>query len=202
LALSFLAACFALGIGLRGWLHRRRYGDNVLAAGLGRKVGTKAWYVGQLTGMGFLLLVLSPVLSITRTLAPLSALDATAAKIAGVATFLAGFALTQWAANEMAEVWRVSVDTTEKVRLVTSGPFAIVRNPIYSGLIVTMVGVVLMVPNPVALAGVFTLALSLELQVRLLEEPYLDALNSETFDAYAIGVGRFLPGVGRRHPTA
>jgi protein-S-isoprenylcysteine O-methyltransferase Ste14 len=37
----------------------------------------------------------------------------------------------------------------------------------------------------------------LELQTRLIEEPYLGAIHGERYAAYAARVGRFLPGIGR-----
>ena len=38
-------------------------------------------------------------------------------------------------------------------RIVTDGPFAVVRNPIYSGMIPFFFGLALLVPNVVTLAG-------------------------------------------------
>jgi protein-S-isoprenylcysteine O-methyltransferase Ste14 len=39
---------------------------------------------------------------------------------------------------------------------------------------------------------------ALELQTRLVEEPYLAAVQGERYAAYAAEVGRFVPSVGRR----
>jgi protein-S-isoprenylcysteine O-methyltransferase Ste14 len=84
-----------------------------------------------------------------------------------------GLAGTLYAQLAMGESWRIGVDEGERTALVTGGPFAIVRNPIFSAMIPTSVGLTLIVPNVVALAGLTALALALEVQVRLVEEPYL-----------------------------
>ena len=199
LALALIAVLFGLGIGVRGWRHRRRYGSDVLRAALQRRPGTKAWLVGQLTGVGFGLLTLAAVLTVSGTVVAPRGLRSTGADVAGAVVFTAGFLLSQRAASEMDEWWRVSVDPSERVRLVTSGTFSAVRNPIYVGLMVAMLGIVVLVPTPAAAAGWLTLVLSLELQVRVLEEPYLRGLDEQR-DAYAERVGRFVPGVGRRNP--
>jgi protein-S-isoprenylcysteine O-methyltransferase Ste14 len=150
-------------------------------------------------GTGAFAIAVAAVLDATGTWAPLAALHSTAVEVAGIVMALAGFAAAECA---MAETWRVSVDTAEPVRLVTTGPFALVRNPVYTGLIVTMLGITLMVANLVAILGWVTLVAGLELQVRLLEEPYLRGLHDTDFDNYAAYVGRFVPGLGRKPARA
>jgi protein-S-isoprenylcysteine O-methyltransferase Ste14 len=49
----------------------------------------------------------------------------------------------------------------------------------------------------VALAGLVTLWIALELQVRVVEEPYLRRVHGHAFAEYARRVGRFVPGLGR-----
>lgn len=61
----------------------------------------------------------------------------------------------------------------------------------------TSLGLVLLVPNPVALAGFAALVVALEIQTRAVEEPYLLAAHGEAYRAYASRVGRFFPDVGR-----
>ena len=54
-------------------------------------------------------------------------------------------------------------------------------------------------PNPVALAGLAMALIGLQLQVRLVEEPYLQATHDAEYEQYASRVGRF-PALGRTHP--
>jgi len=200
LALALMTVFLVVGLPVRGWQHHRRYGYNVLS-GLKRQPGTKEWFIGKCIGTGAFAIAVAAVLDATGTLAPMPTLDSTAVDAAGVVMALAGFATAQWAVTEMAETWRVSVDFSEQVRLVTTGPFALIRNPVYTGLIVTMLGITLVVANVLSILGWIALVAGLELQVRLLEEPYLLWLHGKDFDDYAARVGRFVPGVGKRMHT-
>ena len=71
------------------------------------------------------------------------------------------------------------------------------RNPIFAAMLPTSLGLTLMVPSVVALAGLAALVLALELQVRVVEEPYLRRAQGNHYAEYATRVGRFVPGVGR-----
>lgn len=98
----------------------------------------------------------------------------------------------------MGDSWRIGVAAEETTALVTRGAFASVRNPIFSFMILSGVGLVALLPNLYsALALVLTFA-GIELQVRAVEEPYLEKVHGPAYRAYAARVGRFLPGVGCR----
>ena len=93
--------------------------------------------------------------------------------------------------------WRIGVDQAERTTLVTSGPFRLVRNPVFTAAASVFLGLALMVPNPVAIAGMAVTVIGIEIQVRLVEEPYLRGVHGAVYTDYASRVGRFLPGVGR-----
>jgi len=136
------------------------------------------------------------VLDLIGVIEPIAALDGTAGHVTGVALAVGGIFLTFGAQLAMGDSWRVGVDPGERTDLVTSGPFAHVRNPIYSAMLPMVFGLVLMVPNVVVIAGFLALFVGLELQVRLVEEPYLLRVHGDTYAAYAARVGRFLPRLG------
>jgi protein-S-isoprenylcysteine O-methyltransferase Ste14 len=140
---------------------------------------------------------LAPVLDLAGALEPVDVLDGTAAHVAGVVLTVGGLALTLVAQFAMGNSWRVGVDPAERTALVTDGPFAIVRNPVFAAMIPTSLGLALIVPNVAAIAGFAALVVALELQTRAVEEPYLLAAHGGEYRAYASRVGRFLPGVGR-----
>jgi protein-S-isoprenylcysteine O-methyltransferase Ste14 len=79
---------------------------------------------------------------------------------------------------------------------VTDGAFAVVRNPVFSAMLVAGLGLALMVPNAIAVLGFVGLVAAIELQVRSVEEPHLRRLHGSAYAAYADHVGRFVPGVG------
>ncbi len=81
--------------------------------------------------------------------------------------------------------------------LVTGGPFAVVRNPIFTAMLVAAAGLALMVPNALALASWAVALIAIEIQVRAVEEPYLLRIHGDAYRRFASKVGRFFPGVGR-----
>ncbi len=121
---------------------------------------------------------------------PIGAVDGPGAHALGLVLFGLGLAATLYAQLAMGESWRVGVDESERTALVTDGPFALVRNPIFAAMIPTSLGLALMVPNVVALAGFAALVLALEIQVRLVEEPYLRRVHGQ---AYASVCGQDRP---------
>ena len=137
----------------------------------------------------------APVLDVTDVLDPL--IGSHALRASGIALFTAGLAGTLYAQIAMGESWRIGVDEEERTDLVTDGPFALVRNPIFAAMLPTSLGLTMLVPNAVALIGLAALIVALEIQVRLVEEPYLLKVHGGAYSEYASRVGRFLPGVGR-----
>ena len=57
-------------------------------------------------------------------------------------------------------------------------------------------GIALVTPNFVALAGLALAVAALELQVRRVEEPYLLGKHGQAYRSLTASVGRFVPGVG------
>jgi protein-S-isoprenylcysteine O-methyltransferase Ste14 len=75
----------------------------------------------------------------------------------------------------------------------------VVRNPIYTALIIMVAGLALAGPNLVAMGGLLVLVTGVQMQVRLVEEPHLTRVHDENYVNYAARVGRFVPRVGRSH---
>jgi protein-S-isoprenylcysteine O-methyltransferase Ste14 len=199
-ALGCYAVYGALALGLRSIIQLRRTGSTGLK-GVSGSPGSLEWFAGVLFGVAVVIGVLAPVLDVTDLLEPIRAIDGPGAHAVGLVLFGLGLAATLYAQLAMGESWRVGVDESERTTLVTGGPFAVVRNPIFAAMIPTFLGLTLMVPNVVAFAGFAALVLALEIQVRLVEEPYLRAAHGQAYTSYAARTGRFAPRVGRMgHP--
>ncbi len=190
LALALYALYFALAFGWRTWLQLRRTGSSGFV-GISR--------AGVLERLGGALLIVSLVLGV---LSPLAELNGSAALLAppllapGAALYALGLALTLAAQLQMGVSWRIGVDPSEKTGLVTAGPFALARNPIFSGMIAVALGLLLLVPNVFALLAVAALVTGVEIQVRLVEEPYLVKQHGDVYLSWARRTGRFVPGLG------
>lgn len=196
-ALVVYAAYLAIGFGLRTWLQWRRTGDSGFR-GISGRTGSPEWWAGMLFVAALVAGVLGPVAALLG-LEPPSVLVSWWLQVAGTVAAVTGIAGTFVTQLEMGTSWRIGVQESERTDLVLTGPFAMVRNPIFTAMAVTGVGLALMVPNLVALTGAVLLVVALQLQVRVVEEPYLRQVHGDAYAAYAARTGRFLPGLGRLH---
>lgn len=60
--------------------------------------------------------------------------------VIGIIIALFGFALSIWARVCLGRNWGMPMATKEKPELITSGPYKFIRHPIYTGMIVAMIG--------------------------------------------------------------
>ena len=199
LALVLYLVYLALAFGLRTVIQLRRTGSTGFH-GVGGRPGSPEW----LAGVGFVLALAvgfaAPVLALTDVVEPIEALDRTGLHILGAALAGGGIAATLMAQLAMGTSWRIGVDPDERTELVTTGPFAIVRNPIFAAMLPTSLGLTLLVPSWVAITGLVGLVVALELQVRVVEEPYLLTTHGARYAEYASRVGRFVPALGMLRP--
>jgi protein-S-isoprenylcysteine O-methyltransferase Ste14 len=194
-ALALYVVSLTITFGVRVALQLRRTGSTGLH-GLAPDADSLERFAGVLFVLGFLMGGTAPILALLGILEPIPALDGVVGHAAGLVLAVGGIALTFGAQLAMGDSWRVGVDPEERTELVTDSPFRLVRNPIYGAMLPTVFGLVLMVPSALAIAAIVTLFVALEMQVRLVEEPYLFRTHGEEYASYAARVGRFIPGVG------
>ncbi len=120
--------------------------------------------------------------------------------IVGISAASLGLALSVWSQFAMGSSWRIGVDPAERTALVTGGPFRYVRNPIYTGTVLFMIGLFLLVPNAASLIALVVVAVMLDLQVRRIEEPFLAESHGYEYRRYIAEAGRFIPRVSRFPP--
>jgi protein-S-isoprenylcysteine O-methyltransferase Ste14 len=196
LALVLWAAFGLLAIGGRVLIHRSRTGASGVR-GISDASRPVEWVGGALFVGGVAVAVLGPTLELAEGVEPIEALDRTGIQIAGMVLFGLGLTLTLLAQGAMGASWRIGVDPHERTGLVTGGLFGVVRNPIYSGMIPAIIGLALVSPTVLSLAGAFAVIVGIEIQVRAVEEPHLLRSHGDAYEAYASRVGRFVPGLGR-----
>ncbi len=195
-AIALFAVFALLGFGWRSWVQRRRTGSTGFR-GISGRIGSVVW----LAGVGFVVAmaaaVFAPILQLVGVVAPLPVLDRPWLNVLGAVIAAVGIAATVYAQLDMGDSWRIGVDANERTTLVRTGVFGLVRNPIFTAMLTFGLGIALVTPNVVAVIGFVALAVTIELQVRAVEEPYLAAVHGDEYRDYTARVGRFVPGLGR-----
>jgi protein-S-isoprenylcysteine O-methyltransferase Ste14 len=194
-ALVLFGVFAALGFGWRSWEQRRRTGSTGFR-GVSGRLGSAEWFAGSGFVAAPAVAVLASILQLLDVVAPVAVLHAPWIQIGGIVVAIVGIFATVYAQLDMGDSWRIGVDPGETTTLVRTGVFGWVRNPIFIAMITFGFGIALVTPNLVALAGFLLLVATIELQVRIIEEPYLLTVHGDDYRSYLTNVGRFMPGVG------
>lgn len=197
-ALALFVVMMLLAGALRTLIQRHRTGDSGNRRTLSPR-GSLGWSALTATDIGYLTVGVGGPLAHWLGLPPISVLQHPPVNVLGVVLAVTGILAVFGAQMALGASWRIGVDGRERTALVTTGPFRWVRNPIFTAILVALLGLALMVPNLVALIG-WALALTgIQTQVRRIEEPHLHRIHGEPYARYTASVGRFLPGLGRLH---
>ena len=146
-------------------------------------------------GVSFVLsFLVSAILIVSHHFAPGSHWHLSSPMVIVIATALgfAGIGMTLVAQIQMGRSWRIGVDSDEKTQLITSGLYTRSRNPIYFGIGLYWVGVVLNFPHPAIWVCALICWISIEMVVRKIEEPYLHGVHGELFEDYIKQTNRYL----------
>jgi protein-S-isoprenylcysteine O-methyltransferase Ste14 len=114
---------------------------------------------------------------------PLHWLERTWIKLPGIVLLLVSLLWTMLAQAQMGNSWRVGINTEHRTKLVQTGVFRLSRNPIFVGMIVTLLGLFLMIPNVGTLIALLVGIILIGIQVRL-EEEYLTSTHGDTYIEY------------------
>lgn len=113
-------------------------------------------------------------------------------RIAGIALTAAGLALAFWARYHLGRNWSSQITLKEGHTLVCTGPYRYLRHPIYSGILLALVGTALTVGRYRALLGV-ALAWLAFLWKASQEDAWLARAFGEQFERQRQRTGRLLP---------
>lgn len=112
-------------------------------------------------------------------------------KATGMTLLGASFLWTVLAQMEMGTSWRIGIDSEHRTKLVQTGVFRASRNPIYIGLMATLLGLFAVIPNAIAFMVLLLGVVLINIQVRL-EEEYLKTTHGDEYAAYAQRVRRWI----------
>jgi len=147
-------------------------------------LNTAALYVGFILVLSGLIDV--GVLSVRFTSA------AVWVNVVGTALVLTGVAFAIWSRHVLGANWSGVVSIVEGQHLIRSGPYRFVRNPIYSGIVLAVLGAALVRGTVGAMVGVVAVVLALWLKGRM-EERLLVAEFGEEYKAYQREVKFLIP---------
>lgn len=112
-------------------------------------------------------------------------------KILGLAICVSSWLWTVVAQYQMGNSWRIGIDETNKTSFVTKGLFRISRNPIFFGMLMTMIGFFFLIPNALSLLVIVCGYLLMQVQIRL-EEEFLTKQFGEEYTHYKKQVRRWI----------
>jgi protein-S-isoprenylcysteine O-methyltransferase Ste14 len=173
---------FVIGIGWvvfwLGWM----------AAASRAKSGRTRW--GYSVGVRLVMVVLILLLERVRAFRRPAPHDPALAGI-GLGLFLVGLAVAIWARVHLGRNWGMPMSEKADPELVTSGPYRWIRNPIYSGLILAMIGTAIAVSVEwlvvvLVLGGYFVYSAVME--QRLMAQQFPD-----TYPAYRSSTKMLIP---------
>ena len=110
-----------------------------------------------------------------------------------VAAAVAGFGFTWWARIHLGRLWSTSVTRKAGHRVVDSGPYGIVRHPIYTGITLASLATALMRGTAAGWAGAAVMTAGWYVKARLEEGFLREELGAEAYDAYARRVPMLIP---------
>ena len=113
--------------------------------------------------------------------------------VVAIAAAIAGFAFTWWARIHIGRLWSSSVTRKSNHQIIDTGPYGIVRHPIYSGITLAAFATAAMRGTPLAFAGAAIMTAGWYLKARL-EETFLRAqLGAQQYATYASRVPMLVP---------
>ncbi len=112
-------------------------------------------------------------------------------KYIGIALLILSLIWILIAQFQMKNSWRIGIDEDLKTELITTGLFNYSRNPIFLGILVSLIGFFFTLPTLISLSFLLISYILIQTQIRL-EEEFLLHQHDEIYLQYKAKVRRFL----------
>lgn len=153
-------------------------------------------YIGKVFKILLALLVITSAIYAFHTewvkyLLPIWYVENQLLQIIGIIILFVALVWIAIAQHQMSNSWRIGIDEKNKTRLVTEGVFSISRNPIFLGMLSTLLGLFLVIPNALTFMVFVTGFIVVQIQVRL-EEEFLLKSHEEVYKKYCSQTRRWI----------
>ena len=111
----------------------------------------------------------------------------------GVGLIVLGFAFSWWARIYLGTLWSGAITTKTDHRVVDRGPYAIVRHPIYTGILLAILATAAVKGTVLGFAGAAMIMLGLWMKARLEERWLRQELGAAAYDDYRRRVPMLVP---------
>lgn len=126
-----------------------------------------------------------------RELGVITLLENVPVQLIGVAIMMLALVWTVIAQAQMGQSWRIGIDHQHRTTLITSGVFRRSRNPIFVGMMASLLGFFLVLPGAVTLLVWVMSVVLIQIQVSM-EEPFLLRQHGDDYAAFCQRVPRWL----------
>lgn len=191
--LVFLLIYFAVAFALPSYRVWKKTGVNPVTF---RGAETAHDYIGKLfkvvmLGLTLVVIIYAFAPNYQSFLLPVSWLENEIVQIVGICLLIVSLGWTVAAQIQMGNSWRIGIDEEKQTALVQAGLFRRSRNPIFLGMIITLIGVFLTIPNGLTLLFLVLGFVLIQIQVRL-EEEFLLKTHGASYGDYRRAVRRWL----------
>ncbi len=110
----------------------------------------------------------------------------------GVATLSIGLSFSIWARRHLGTNWSGTVTVKVDHELIRTGPYRLVRHPIYTGILVGFLGTAISLSEWRGLAAVALVIIAFSLKIRL-EEQWMTETFGDAYRRYCAEVKSLIP---------
>ena len=111
---------------------------------------------------------------------------------------VAGISFTWWARIHLGRFWSNAITHKEGHRVIDTGPYGLVRHPIYTGLIAGMLATGVAVGTVTAMLGAVLISLGMWQKARMEEGFLTTELGADAYGAYCRRVPMLIPFLPQR----
>jgi len=193
----FLPVYFLLFFGLamfwRSYIAWKRTGINPYKLGNGDTVHDFVGKLFRLTliATALIVFVFSFLEGYYEWFSPITWMNSSVLMIIGIILLILALIWVLVAQIQMGDSWRIGIDEESKSTLVQHGLFGVSRNPIFLGMLIMLVGLLLLLPTAATLTVTVLGFVLIHVQVRL-EEAFLTEKYGEDYRKYQMSVRRWI----------